>query len=502
MTTDTRRLYRALAARDARFDGVFFVGVSSTGIYCRPVCPARTPRAANCRFFDAAHAAEHAGFRPCLRCRPELAPGSAPIDDGDRIARLVMERLEAGTLGEQAGLEAVAAQFELSSRQMRRIVRSTLGVPPIQLLLTRRLLLAKHLLGDTTLPVTTIAFASGFASLRRFNDAFKRRYGMPPTAVRRGVIAPGAGSDASSSVLRLSYRPPYDWDGILGFLAARAVAGVEHVTPEGYARTVRIGSASGWIRVTRGSGAHELRVEFAHSLTPVLPAVLARIRALFDLTARPDLIAKHLGRDRRLGALVRAMPGVRVPGAFDGFEIAVRAIVGQQVTVKGATTLAGRLAAAYGEPIVTPYPHLTRITVRASTLAEAPADDIAQLGVTSARARSLVALARAYAAGTLHLEPGASERTVDHLVALPGIGPWTAHYIAMRALAWPDAFPADDLVLRNALGAVSARAAEELSQAWRPWRSYAVMYLWRSTGALVPAVSPTGRTATRRGRRA
>src|SRR5215218_2305285 len=282
MDQDNRRLYSALAARDARFDGVFFVGVTSTDVYCRPICPAKTPRPAHCRFFTTPQEAEQAGFRPCLRCRPELAPGSAPVDDGQRIARLIVRRLEEGCFDEEARLEQIAGQFELSSRQVRRIVRKELGVPPIQLLLTRRLLLAKQLLTETTLPMTQIAFASGFSSVRRFNDAFNRRYGMPPTRLRgRAAGDVEAIVAGQTSTLQLAYRPPYDWDGIVAFLAGRALAGVEHVTAGAYARTVRLGAATGWIRVTPSRRAAAVLVEFTHTLAPALPALLARIRALF-----------------------------------------------------------------------------------------------------------------------------------------------------------------------------------------------------------------------------
>ena len=335
MAEDSRRLYNALTARDSRFDGVFFVGVTSTDVYCRPICPAKTPKEANCRFFDTPQQAEQAGFRPCLRCRPELAPGSAPVDDAQRVARLIVQRLEEGHLYRKSGLEEIADQFELSSRQIRRIIQKELGVPPIQLLLTRRLLLAKQILTETTLPITEVAFASGFSSLRRFNDAFNRRYRMPPTRLRRKATQDaGAITESQTSTLQISYRPPYDWNGVLGFLAARALKGVEHVTDSSYARTVQLGKAKGWIKVTRSKQKHALIVEFTHSLTPALPALLSRVRALFDLDARPDLIAKHLVTDPRLESAVRANPGLRVPGAFSGFETGVRAILGQQVTVK------------------------------------------------------------------------------------------------------------------------------------------------------------------------
>jgi AraC family transcriptional regulator of adaptative response / DNA-3-methyladenine glycosylase II len=490
MDHDRRRLYKALSARDSRFDGIFFVGVTSTGIYCRPICPAKTPQEANCRFFVAAHEAEQAGFRPCLRCRPELAPGSAPVDDSQRIARLIVQRLEEGTLGARAGLEAIADQFELSSRQIRRIVQKELGVPPIQLLQTRRLLLAKQLLTDTTLPVTEIAFASGFSSLRRFNDAFTTRYRMPPTRLRQkateGNLSIG---DATTLTLQLSYRPPYDWEGVLTFLSARALKGIEWVTADSYARTVRLGNARGWMRVTRASRKHALLLELTHGLTPVLPALLSRVRALFDLDARPDTISKHLAKDPRLARAVKRNPGLRVPGALNGFEMGVRAILGQQVTVKAATTIACRFVDAFGEPVATPFAELNRLTPVPARVAASGVDDIARLGIVSARARCIIALARAQRSDALGLDGGARhdpEDAIRRLAELPGIGPWTAQYIAMRGLQWPDAFPKEDIAVRSHLGGVTAKEAEALSHAWQPWRSYAVMHLWGMTVGASP----------------
>jgi AraC family transcriptional regulator, regulatory protein of adaptative response / DNA-3-methyladenine glycosylase II len=482
MDHDRRRLYKALAARDPRFDGVFFVGVTSTRIYCRPICPVKTPKEANCRFFETAQETEQAGFRPCLRCRPELAPGSAPVDDSQRIAQLIVQRLEEGSLGERAGLDAIADQFELSSRQIRRIVQKELRVPPMQLLLTRRLLLAKQLLTETALPVTEIAFASGFSSLRRFNDAFSGRYRMPPSRLRRKATDGAAAiGDSTTSTLLLAYRPPFDWHGMLRFLAARALNGVEWVTADSYARTVCLGRACGWIRVTQSPNRHTLRLELTHSLTPALPALLARVRALFDLNARPDMISRHLARDARLARAVHRNPGMRVPGAFNGFELGLRAILGQQITVKAATTIGCRFVAAFGDAIVTPFPELHRLTPSAARVAAATVDQIARLGIVAARARSIIALAEAQTSQALSLDGGAHHRPDDsirRLAELPGIGQWTAQYIAMRALRWPDAFPKEDIAVRNNLGGVTAREAEALSQQWRPWRSYAVMHVW------------------------
>jgi AraC family transcriptional regulator of adaptative response / DNA-3-methyladenine glycosylase II len=420
-----------------------------------------------------------------LRCRPELAPGNAPIDDAARIAHLIVQRLQDGSFGEDASLETIAARFGLSSRQIRRIVQSELGVSPIQLLVTRRLLLAKQLLTETRLPVTDIAFASGFSSLRRFNDAFRSRYGLAPSRLRtRAAAENGTLDGASTSTLQLAYRPPYDWAGVLEFLAGRALAGVEWVTDEAYARTVRIGERTGFIRVSHARAKNTLAMEFTHSLMPVLPAVLIRVRDLFDLDARPDLIAKHLRKDERLAPFVQRTPGLRVPGAFDGFEMGVRAIIGQQVTVKAARTLACRFVAAFGQAFATPFAELHRLTPSAARIAAAHVDDIGKLGIVGARARSIIALAAAHVSGDLSLEqrvhhdPSAA---IERLAALPGIGQWTAHYIAMRALRWPDAFPKEDIAVRKNLGGVTAKRAEELSQSWRPWRAYAVLHLWRGT---------------------
>lgn len=482
--------YRALTSRDARFDGVFFVGVTSTGIYCRPVCPVKPPQQKNCRFFKTAEAAEKSGFRPCLRCRPELAPGNAPVDNAHRIASLMAHRIEEGLVDEEVGLEEIAAEFELSSRQLRRIVQQELGVSPIELLQTRRLLLAKQLLTETKLPVTEVAFASGFSSLRRFNDAFQSQYRMPPTRLRKEVSGDSAQTKFEGTTnLQLTYRPPFDWGHILAFLNGRLIRDVEFVTSDAYLRTVRIGKYSGWIKVTHAPAKRALNVEIAHALTPALPALLGRLRHVFDLSARPDLIAQHLAKDPTLRDEVTKNPGIRVPGAFDSFEMVVRAILGQQITVKAATTIAGRFAEAFGKKIETPFPELTRLSPLAERVAKASVDDVAKLGIVSARAKTIIALAQAFASGELRLDANAvPETAIAKLVDFPGIGQWTAHYIAMRGLRWPDAFPKEDIAVRSNLGGVSAKRAEELSQAWRPWRSYAVIHIWNRTK---PKAQPT-----------
>ncbi|QKJ86424.1 Putative DNA-3-methyladenine glycosidase II [Paramixta manurensis] len=479
---DQNAAYQALTSRDARFDGVFFVGVTSTGIYCRPICPVKPPRKENCLFFASAEAAEKASFRPCLRCRPELAPGNAPVDNAHRIADLLIQRIEEGLIEQVGNLEGIAAQFNLSLRQLRRIVQKELGVSPLELRQTRRLLLAKQLLTETRLPITEVAFASGFASLRRFNDVFNACYRMPPGRLRKEAGEASHGIiESETSCLQLSYRPPYDWSAMLAFLQLRALKEVEIVDDQSYTRTVRLGAYRGWVRVTQVPGKHALQVEFTHSLIGALPALLRRLRHLFDLNAHPDSIDRHLQQDPLLRDSISKNPGLRVPGAFDGFEMTIRAILGQQITVKAATTLGGRFVNAFGESINTPFPSLTRLTPLAGRVATATLDDIASLGIVSARSRCIMALAQTCASGELVLDASAHpEGMIAQLLALPGIGNWTAQYIAMRALRWPDAFPADDIAVRNNLGGVSAKQAEALSVGWQPWRSYAVLHIWKN----------------------
>jgi AraC family transcriptional regulator of adaptative response / DNA-3-methyladenine glycosylase II len=472
--------YNAYLSRDPRFDGVFYMGVITTGVYCRPICTAKTPKAINCRFFNSAESAEKNGFRPCLLCRPELAPGNAPVDDGDRIANLICAQINEGILDEKNSLEAVALHLELSPRQIRRILQKKLGVSPIELVQTRRLLLAKQLLTESTLSIIDVAFASGFSSLRRFNDAFSTQYGMPPTRLRKGNTLKKL-SSSESITLQLIYRPPYDWDGILRFLKCRALTGIEYFEENGYCRTLQKGDQKGWVKINHRPEKNALIVEIAHSLIQILPSLLDRLRHVFDLSASPNVIGEHLQQDPLLEKAVSRNPGLRVPGAFDGFELAVRAILGQQITVKAATTLAGRFVEAFGEPIETPYPFANRLCPTPKQISTLQVSEIAKLGIIQSRASSIINIAKEIASGRLKLEAGLHpERVIKQLIALPGIGPWTAHYIAMRALRWPDAFPKEDSALRHNLGGITGAEAETLSQAWRPWRSYATLHLWQN----------------------
>ncbi len=480
MLLDSERCYQALTTHDARFDGLFFVGVATTGIYCRPICPAKTPHRENCRFFASAALAERAGFRPCLRCRPELAPGMAQIDAPHRAAVAAVRRIEDGALNEGT-LDDLATHLGLSARQLRRVLREEVGLSPIELAQTQRLLLAKRLLTDSTLPITEVAFASGFSSVSRFNTLFRERYRLSPSDLRKSRAEAGEPTAADSIRLELTYRPPMAWEPLLGWLGGRAFAGAEQVEGERYCRTVRLGEHAGWLSVEPAAGKDALQLEVSHSLAPVLMGVLARVKHLFDLHANPVPIADHLRADPRLAPALERHPGLRVPGAFDGFELGLRAILGQQISVRAATTLAGRFVRAFGEPITTPQPGLTHLSPRPQPIAEADLSELTALGVTRSRAVSLQSLARAVAGGEIRLEPGADiEQMLARLTALPGIGDWTAQYIALRALRWPDAFPASDLVLRQVLGGVSTAQVRTLAEPWRPWRAYAAMHLWNS----------------------
>jgi AraC family transcriptional regulator of adaptative response / DNA-3-methyladenine glycosylase II len=475
MTLDAHTCYRALRARDARFDGRFFVAVSSTRIYCRPVCTVRPPKRENCRFYPSAAAAESGGYRPCLRCRPELAPGNASVDATTRLAQAAASLLE-DRAQDEAGLESVAASLGITDRHLRRAFGAEFGVSPVEFAQTQRLLLAKRLLTDTALPVTEVAFASGFGSVRRFNALFKQRYRLQPKQLRRTAPAAGAADTLS---FELSYRPPYDWAAVSGFLAARAIAGVETVEGGRYRRTVRIVAERkqhlGWIEVAPSAKKPALRVTVSASLAKVLPLVLSRVKAQMDLACHPAEVAQALG------SLARAHPGLRVPGAFDGFEVAVRAILGQQVTVAAARTVAGRFVAAFGDVVDTPFSSISRVFPSAEEISDVKPGAIAKLGMPGARARTVLALARAVAQEGLVLMPNADiEATLEKLRKLPGIGEWTAQYIAMRALAWPDAFPHTDYGVMKALGEKDPRKVLAAGEAWRPWRAYAVMHLWQS----------------------
>ena len=486
---------QARLSRDPRFDGLFFVAVTSTRIYCRPVCPAPAPKPANITYYRNAAAAEAGGFRPCLRCRPELSPTDGAWRRGDAAVARALKLIEQGLLADQP-LSALAARVNLGERQLRRLFIERIGASPTGVHGTRRLLFAKQLLTETMLPVTDVALAAGFRSVRRFNATFKEAYRMAPRELRR---RPAAAQAQSGEILelRLSYRPPYDFDSMLAFLRGRALPGVEHVDADSYARVVagdEAHPAPGWLRVCRWPGGeHALKLELHAPLAPRLLDITGRLRRMFDLDADPRAIAAALSADPVLKPLLRKRPGLRVPSGWDGFEIAVRAILGQQVSVAAARTFAARIAERHGAPLPARCAAhgLSHLFPTPAVLADA---DLAGIGITRTRAATVRTIAQALLDGRVDFRV---ERTLDEFVArwtaLPGIGPWTAHYIALRALGHPDAFPGEDLVLQKAVpgdgSRLSARALTARAEAWRPWRGYATLQLWRQTMAPPPGAA-------------
>lgn len=496
--------YLALKARDARFDGRFFTGVTSTGVYCRPVCRVRTPRRENCQFFALAAQAESAGFRPCLRCRPELAPGAA-VGTSNRLGTLAPWSVQdaASILAQQAArlldepalwsdgapsIDDVADRLGVSARHVRRIFETHWGVSPLQYLQTRRLLMAKRLLTDTQLPVAQVASQSGFSSVRRFNAAFVEHYRLQPRQLRQAKAATPGEADLTGIVLKGAYRPPYDVDAMLGFFATRQIAGMEQVDPatRSLARTVSLRVAGqtlhGWVRVQFVPDRCAVVFQISNSLGDALPLVLSRLRAMLDLDADPQAINACMAAD------FNGADGLRVPGCLDGFELGVRAILGQQITVRAARTLGARLVERFGTDLPDAGTGPRRLFPTPQALCQASGEEMGQLGIVRQRQRAIQALAQAVAHNGLVLQAGVDiPETLAALQALPGIGPWTAHYIAMRALRWPDAFVAGDVALQRALGVQdagnpkqAAAAAEAASQRWKPWRSYAVVRAWAS----------------------
>jgi len=485
VSLDSAHCYEVVKARDARFDGVFFVGVSTTGVYCRPVCRVRTPGRDRCSFYANAASAEAAGYRPCLRCRPELAPGAAPADAVQRVANIAVARIEAGALS-GASVEALARELGVSSRQLHRVVEAEYGVSPLALAQTQRLLLAKQLLTDTSLRVIDVAFGSGFSSVRQFNRLFREAYRLNPLALRKQRVGKGEVENKGQSqqiLLKLGFRPPLAWPALIGFLTGRAGLRTEKIISNSYLRTVRLGQHRGFILV-QPLGPSLLGVQVASSLLPVLPELRARLRRLFDLGANPSAIESCLRRQPELRTFVKRTPGLRVPGALSGFELALRAVLGQQISVKAATTIFGRFVETFGSKVETPDPDVDRIAPDAADLANANLQQLIDRGLTQKRAETVRALARATADGAVKLEPPVDFATMRGLLQeLPGIGPWTAEYIAMRALGDPDAFPSSDLGLLNALKLEKPAALQGMSEAWRPFRAYAALHLWHGSSA-------------------
>ena len=480
--------YQAMRTRDARFDGRLFIGVTSTGIYCRPVCRVRPPRRENCRFFGQATLAEAGGFRPCLRCRPELAPGLSLTDSSEVLAAQAARWLaQAAQDGSDPLMPEMAARLGVTDRHLRRIFQKAHGVTPIAWLTTQRLLMAKQLLTDTALTVQQVALATGYGSLRRFNAAFVEHYRMNPTRLRQAR----GDTPLRDAALRLAWRPPYDLAGVLAFIQNRALPGVEQVEGRTIRRTLALQHQgewlSGWLCASFEPERCELHLRLAPTLMPAAASLIARTRQALDLDADPARIDAALDAGPALPG--PALAGVRLPSGWCGFEIAVRVILGQQVTVAAARTLTRRLVERFGSPVETPFRGLDRLFPSAATLAAAEPEAIGTLGIVRQRVGALQALAREVASGRLLLQRSAPvEPTLAALRALPGIGEWSAHLIAMRALAWPDAWPASDIAVLNALrpltgGQRDVAQATVLAEAWRPWRAYAVMRLWRSLEA-------------------
>jgi AraC family transcriptional regulator of adaptative response / DNA-3-methyladenine glycosylase II len=464
-------------SRDARFDGRFFTAVLTTGVYCRPICPARTPRAENTRFFFSAAAAEAAGFRPCRRCRPETAPGSPAWDGTSRVVDRALRLIDDGAL-DHASVEDLAARVGVGARQLSRLFAEHVGAAPVAVAQTRRAHFARRLIDDTELPVARVAEAAGFRSLRRFQTVFRSTFGASAGALRSG--ASRAGNPGAGVALRLPYRAPFDFPALLAFLGPRATPGVENVENGEYRRVVPFDGAHGRIEIAQERSSR-VCVTLCGLPPPAIPFVAVRVRRLLDLGAAPEEIGDHLSRDAMLRPLVRRAPGLRIPGSFDPFETAVRAILGQQVSVAGATTIAGRLAARFGAAI-----RGIDGLVRAFPSPEAVAEgDLAGLGIPRARGETLRSVARATLDGAIRLDPGVDpEEFRERLLEIPGIGPWTSEYLALRILGDPDAFPSGDLVLRQALGKsgapASARAVERRAETWRPWRAYAAIQIWHA----------------------
>jgi AraC family transcriptional regulator, regulatory protein of adaptative response / DNA-3-methyladenine glycosylase II len=471
--------YRALASRDARFDGRLFVGVSSTGIYCRPICPAKTPKAENCRFFPSAAAAQSAGFRPCLRCRPEISPDAAAWRGTSNTVSRALALIAEGGLDSEAGVGALAEKLGVGERQLRRLFEKHLGAPPIAVAQTRRILFAKQLIQDSDLAMSAAAEASGFRSLRRFNDAFRKLYGKTPRELRRAR----SGTRPQAVRVRLGYRPPYDWDALLEFLAGRAVEGVEIAERDRYSRTIEMGGRFGSVSIVPARAWLEASIRFPD--TGALLAIVARLRRLFDLDADVQTIGRHLSADAALAPLIAKRPGLRAPGGWDGFELAMRAILGQQVSVAAARKLAVRLVARTSPQLAPDATGDDALHAVFPTPARVAAADLENFGMPKTRIASLQALASAALADpSLLALSGRTEDAMERLLALPGFGPWTAQYWALRALRDGDAFPAADAaLLRSPLMAENGKRPVPKSliaraEAWRPWRAYAAQHLW------------------------
>jgi AraC family transcriptional regulator, regulatory protein of adaptative response / DNA-3-methyladenine glycosylase II len=480
MELDHEACYRAISTRDARFDGRIFIAVRTTRIYCRPICPARTPKRENVTFFATASAAQEAGYRPCLRCRPESSPDLGAWRGTSNTVSRALALIGEGALDGEA-VDALAERLGIGERQLRRLFRQHIGASPIAVAQTRRVLFAKQLIVETTMPMADVALAAGFSSIRRFNATFHSLYQRPPRELRRSKLTDAEQTGAEGITLKLPYAPPYDWDAMIDFLGARAIRGIEAVDARRcYRRSIALDGAQGVICVEPDDQESALRVSIRFPQVSALAGIVRRVRRIFDLSADPLSIRDDLGRDPLLAPLVAKCPGLRVPGAWDGFEVAVRAILGQQITVAAAVKLAAKLVAEYGEPLRSVCGDgLTHIFPTPDRIAQA-----SLLGMPAARAQALSSVATAASANPNFFSPSQTlEDAIAKLRSIRGIGEWTAQYIAMRVLSEPDAFPAADIVLLRALtqadgGRPSYAEVVARAEAWRPWRAYAAQHLW------------------------
>ncbi|MCH1599553.1 MAG: helix-turn-helix domain-containing protein [Pseudomonadales bacterium] len=473
----------ARQTRDPRFDGRFFVGVLTTGIYCRPVCPVRVPKKENVRLYKSAAAAAAAGFRPCLRCRPESSPGTPAWSGASWKVSRGLQLIDQGFLDENS-VDELADQLGVGPRQLSRLFNDHLGASPVEVAQTRRLHFAKKLIDETDMNLSEICFASGFGSVRRFNAVFSKTYNRSPKQLRenRNTTAKQAGLIEIS----LSYRPPYDWSAILAFLAYRAIPGVEAVTETSYARTFRLDEKAGHFVASFDAEAHQIHLKISYPETRHLYHIIDRVRSLFDLRADSAQIDAFLSQDALLRPMVERFPGQRVPGCWSGFEVAVRAILGQQVTVKAASTLVARIAERYGRPYDCELEGLDYTFPEPAELMDA---DLNGMGIVGQRIAAIQAVARMVAAGELRMDCGVDTETFgEKICCIKGIGEWTAQYIAMRALNDPNAFPHSDLILRRAATApgetLTPKQLRERAEPWQPWRAYCVILLWRYYGYL------------------
>jgi len=478
MRFDRRTCSQARLTRDARFDGRFFIGVRSTHIYCRPICPVRAAKEENVTYFPTAAAAAEAGYRPCMRCRPESSPGTPAWSGTSATVGRALRLISDGGV-EDDGIERLAARLGIGSRQLRRLFLQHLGATPSAVIKTRRLHFAKKLIDETALPFSQIADASGFGSVRRFNCAFRKTYGRTPTEIRKFSHSHRSLKSTDEYEFRLSFRPPFQWRALLDYLAKRAIPGAEFVDSDSYQRTIAFNGCSGTLRVAREESNPALRVQISLADPRWLFQIIEKVRRLFDLTADPGEISAHLSRDFLLAKRISKTSGLRIPGSWDGFELAVRAILGQQVSVAGATTLAGRLVERFGTQIYAAGP-LTHLFPKPDQLATA---NLEQIGLPRARAKTIRTLARHVADERISFDSVQdTEEFRSRLLEIPGIGDWTAQYIAMRALNDTDAFPSGDLGLMRAMSLTNPREISQRAQVWRPWRAYAAMYLWQSNG--------------------